>query len=135
LALRGGLFGETLFDWVLSGINDGGNLGVDIYLSGTVAAAREAAILGCQAAAFSHYRRSGSAIDWDRAARYVGQVFSEISSESSDGLGFWNINLPHLNGASDAAEMRRCRPCRHPLPTTYRRRGDSYHYAGRYAER
>ncbi len=29
-------------DWVLSGINHGGNLGVDILMSGTVAAAREA---------------------------------------------------------------------------------------------
>ena len=29
-------------DWVLSGINHGGNLGVDVYESGTVAAAREA---------------------------------------------------------------------------------------------
>ncbi|MDQ3333363.1 MAG: 5'/3'-nucleotidase SurE, partial [Planctomycetota bacterium] len=28
--------------WVLSGVNDGGNLGVDTFLSGTVAAAREA---------------------------------------------------------------------------------------------
>ncbi|MCU0537977.1 MAG: 5'/3'-nucleotidase SurE, partial [Hydrococcus sp. Prado102] len=29
--------------WVLSGINAGGNLGIDTYISGTVAAVREAA--------------------------------------------------------------------------------------------
>ena len=33
-------------DWVLSGVNNGGNLGVDAHMSGTVAAAREAALLG-----------------------------------------------------------------------------------------
>src|SRR5262245_11454883 len=40
-------------DWVLSGLNHGGNLGVDIHMSGTVAGAREGAILGCQAIAIS----------------------------------------------------------------------------------
>ncbi|MBC7817459.1 MAG: 5'/3'-nucleotidase SurE, partial [Planctomycetaceae bacterium] len=33
-------------DWVLSGVNDGGNLGIDVYMSGTVAAVREAVLLG-----------------------------------------------------------------------------------------
>ena len=33
-------------DCVLSGINRGGNLGADLFISGTVAAAREAAFLG-----------------------------------------------------------------------------------------
>ena len=54
LALRGGLFAGVEFDWILSGINEGGNLGVDIHISGTVAAAREATILGRRAIAFSH---------------------------------------------------------------------------------
>ena len=42
--------------WLLSGINFGGNLGVDEYISGTVAAVREATILGVRAIAFSQYR-------------------------------------------------------------------------------
>ena len=36
----------TDLNWVLSGINAGGNLGTDVYHSGTVAAVREAAIRG-----------------------------------------------------------------------------------------
>jgi len=40
-------------DWVISGLNHGGNLGVDIHMSGTVAGAREAAILGARAIAIS----------------------------------------------------------------------------------
>src|SRR5262245_18020009 len=47
----------TDVDWVLSGINDGGNMGVDVFMSGTVAAAREATLLGKKAVAISQYRR------------------------------------------------------------------------------
>src|SRR5450759_2160532 len=45
--------------WVLSGINAGGNLGTDVYHSGTVAAVREAAIRGVPGIAVSHYIASG----------------------------------------------------------------------------
>src|SRR2546421_8158247 len=38
--------------WVLSGMNHGGNLGADVYISGTVAAVREAALHGRRAIAF-----------------------------------------------------------------------------------
>src|SRR5207248_657733 len=31
-------------EWVVAGVNEGGNLGADVYLSGTVAAAREASL-------------------------------------------------------------------------------------------
>src|SRR5262245_34502298 len=34
------------FDWCLSGLNHGGNLGADVYHSGTVAAVREAVLHG-----------------------------------------------------------------------------------------
>ena len=40
-------------DLVLSGINAGGNLGVDVYISGTVAAVREAAMHGIPGVAIS----------------------------------------------------------------------------------
>ena len=43
--------------WVLSGINDGGNLGADIYVSGTVAAAREATLLRIPAIAIEMVNR------------------------------------------------------------------------------
>src|SRR5581483_254853 len=56
--------------WVLSGLNEGGNLGADVYHSGTVAAAREAALHGRPSIAFSHYRKRGREIDWPRAVRW-----------------------------------------------------------------
>ena len=39
--------------WLVAGINHGANLGMDVYISGTAAAAREAAILGFSAIAIS----------------------------------------------------------------------------------
>ena len=56
-------------DWILSGINPGGNLGTDIYHSGTVAAVREGVIRGVPGIALSHYIARGKAIDWPRAGR------------------------------------------------------------------
>ena len=44
------------FDLVLAGVNDGANLGADIFVSGTIAAAREAWLFGKPAIAVSHYR-------------------------------------------------------------------------------
>ena len=43
------------FDWVFSGINNGGNLGIDFFISGTVAAAREATFFGARAIAISQH--------------------------------------------------------------------------------
>src|SRR5262249_20550980 len=44
-------------DWVLSGINAGGNLGADVHHSGTVAAVREAVLHGKPGIALSQYRK------------------------------------------------------------------------------
>ena len=53
---------------MLSGINHGGNLGADVYYSGTVAAVREAVLHGWPGVALSHYRKRGMEFDWLRAA-------------------------------------------------------------------
>ncbi|NQE37980.1 5'-nucleotidase SurE [Microcoleus sp. IPMA8] len=54
-------------DLVLSGINAGGNLGVDVYISGTVAAVPEAAMHGIPGIAISHRIKRPLEIDWDVA--------------------------------------------------------------------
>src|SRR5262245_40287267 len=54
-------------EWVLAGLNLGGNLGADVHHSGTVAAVREAALHGKPGIALSHYRRAAVELDWDRA--------------------------------------------------------------------
>ena len=59
-------------DWVLSGINAGGNLGADVYHSGTVAAVREGVLHGVPGIALSHYIAAGRVIDWPRGVAMGG---------------------------------------------------------------
>ena len=66
--------------WLVSGINHGANLGVDTYISGTAAAAREAAILGYSAIAMSQYAGRHRPIDWSATARRARRVFEHLRS-------------------------------------------------------
>ena len=128
---------STLFpdiDWVLSGINRGGNLGADLFTSGTVAAAREAALLGRPGIAVSQYIRKGVALDWERSAAMALPVIEELIAEGCPPKGYWNVNLPHLEDGERAAVIR-CDPDNEPLDVRFRREGDSFHYAGSYPER
>jgi 5'-nucleotidase len=63
---------------VLSGINHGGNLGADVYYSGTVAAVREAVLHGWTGVALSHYRKRGLEFDWPRAAGWAARVLADL---------------------------------------------------------
>jgi 5'-nucleotidase len=62
-------------DLVVSGINHGPNLGTDVHYSGTVAAAREAAVRGIPAIAFSAL----SLKVLDNAALYAPETSSRAS--------------------------------------------------------
>ncbi len=114
-------------DAVLSGINPGGNLGADLYLSGTVAAAREAAFLGVRGIALSHYVKPGLPIDWSRASRWARRVIDELLSRDDHDGAFFNVNLPHLAATAPDPDIVYCDPCKQPLPVDYRVEGDEYH--------
>lgn len=118
-------------DWVLSGINDGANLGVDIYMSGTVAAAREAALMGRRSIAVSQYRTGRSPIDWALAQEMVRAVVPELMQEWLPSGAYWNINLPHLH-EQHVPEVVRCNADPDPLPVRYERENDLFHYRGDY---
>lgn len=83
-------------DLVVSGINHGGNLGVDILYSGTAAGAREASLLGVPAIAISQYMRRDIERDWDVSARRADIVLENILKRETLGAGYWNVNLPAL---------------------------------------
>jgi 5'-nucleotidase len=107
-------------DFVVSGINPGGNLGQDLYISGTVAAAREAAFHGVPAAAFSHYLIRDLALDWPRGAEWTRAVLADLLSQPLADGEFWNVNFPHLPpGPLAPPEMIVCPPCRAPLDVSY----------------
>lgn len=121
--------------FVLSGINAGGNLGVDAYISGTIAAVREAAMHGIPGIAISHYRKAKQNFDWELAAKLTGEVLAELFHLPLEPGYFWNVNLPHLQPGEPEPKMVFCQPCNRPLPVNYRIDGDDFYYVGEYAKR
>lgn len=122
-------------DWVLSGINQGGNVGHDIYLSGTVAGAREAAFMGLPAIAFSQLFGTGAELNWERAGRWTKQVLDDLLALEHEPGTFWNVNFPVLNADAPEPIMTHCDPCTEALPVRYTIDGNRYTYAGVYGDR
>ncbi|KKB13681.1 hypothetical protein VE25_00735 [Devosia geojensis] len=83
-------------DVVLSGVNNGQNLGDIIHCSGTAAGAREGALQGAigialsQAVDYIH----GHDVVWDNAARYGAQVVRQILAGAEGRDTFYNVNFP-----------------------------------------
>jgi len=130
--------GRPAVDWVFSGVNAGGNLGVDIHHSGTVAAAREAALHGVSALAASQYHRREEPIDWRRTAAWMAETLALVLPMRLAAGEFWNVNLPHPLGAAAAAPrppLVECRIDPSPLPLGYAGDDAGWHYRSRYHER
>lgn len=121
--------------YVLSGINAGGNIGVDTYISGTVAAVREAAMHGIPGIAISQYKKKDLEFDWDVSAKWTANILIDLLSHSLEPGTFWNVNLPHLPPETPQPEVIFCQPCTKPLPVSYRVEGNSLYYKGEYAKR
>ena len=89
--VRFGIIGlEREYDLVLSGINRGVNVGVDLVYSGTVAAIFEAARLGARGIAFSTFPNS---------QEFASNYFSDVYKFITDGNLFeknliFNVNIP-----------------------------------------
>ena len=120
---------------VLSGINAGGNLGADIHHSGTVAAAREAALHGRVAVSASQYHRRGSEIDWSRAAAWLADVLGQIDRSAAGPGWFWNVNFPDLGATQQRPPAIECFVDPSPFALEYRRTDDGWHYDASYHER
>ena len=83
-------------DLVISGINTSANLGTSTWVSGTVGAAREAALDGLPAFAVALQGGAQDAVgDYEAAARYVRTLIEELKGRDmlSPGL-LLNINFP-----------------------------------------
>jgi 5'-nucleotidase len=83
---------------VLSGINHGPNLADDVYYSGTVAGAVEAALLGIPALAVSlacdHSDPLGRRY-WESAAEVTRHCIQAIFESAQDATCYWNLNVPN----------------------------------------
>jgi 5'-nucleotidase len=122
-------------DWVLAGINAGGNLGTDIHHSGTVAAVREGVLHGVPGIALSHYRAGGRPVDWCRAARWAREVVCRLMAQPWEAGTFWNVNFPHLSPEDREPEVVFCPLDPSPLPLYYHVAADQSVYAGDYQTR
>ena len=92
IALSGLLAAEP--DMVVSGINDGPNMGDDVLYSGTVAAAIEGRSLGHPALAVS--MGSGQPTHYDTAARVVYKIVAHLQQVPLPADTILNINVPDL---------------------------------------
>lgn len=81
-------------DIVVSGINNGENLGSDIMYSGTVSAAVDAAHSGLRAVALSFFSRHATAEDFVRCAGIFKRNFDKIVSLALPPKTVLNINFP-----------------------------------------
>ncbi len=88
-------------DLVVSGINRGGNLGQDIYYSGTVSAAREAAIWSIPSLAVSLSVEFGKnfseeQLHYDCAATITANIVRSLDPALMPPQSLLNINVPNI---------------------------------------
>ncbi len=83
-------------DLVVSGINNGANMGDDTIYSGTVGAAMEGYLFGIPAIAFSQIEKGWRHID--AAAHKARELVMQLSQQHLLGASPWllNINIPNL---------------------------------------
>lgn len=122
-------------DWVISGINAGGNLGADVYLSGTVAAVREAALLGKPGIALSQYVHRRWPIDWAPSVRLAMAALQELLARPHEPGAFWNVNLPEVDVADEPVALVDCPLDPNPLPVAFHHEEGRLHYRGKYQDR
>jgi len=81
-------------DLVVSGINDGQNMGDDTIYSGTVAAAMEGFVFGVPAIAFSMVDKGYRHLD--AAAAVAGEIVGLLARQPLNPACLLNVNIPNL---------------------------------------
>jgi 5'-nucleotidase len=84
---------KSLPDLVVSGINNGWNLGDDVTYSGTVSGALEGALLGVPSIAVS-LKRTREKMDYADAARAAARVAERVLADGLPPRTFLNVNVP-----------------------------------------
>jgi len=90
-----GLF-DFEHDLVVSGVNDGANLGDDVLYSGTVAAATEGRFLGLSAIAVSLCVDQNSPRNFAGAARVAASLVERLAQRPLGNSVILNLNVPDL---------------------------------------
>ena len=120
-------------DLVLSGINNGANMGDDTLYSGTVAAAMEGYLFGVPAIAFSQAEKGWAHLE--AAAAVARAVIDQVLAQAPLGGAPWllNVNIPNR---ADAAALPRIvtrlgrRHASEPVLRQTSPRGDAIYWIG-----
>src|SRR3954468_6224505 len=83
-------------DLVVSGMNSGTNVGINVIYSGTVAAAIEAAFLGLPSIAVSLLLKNPIPVDYARAAIFARESIEQVLKAGLAKGQVANINIPAL---------------------------------------
>ncbi|MGB0767730.1 MAG: 5'/3'-nucleotidase SurE [Phycisphaeraceae bacterium] len=93
-------------DLVISGINHGANVGINVHYSGTVGAAREAAFQGVPAIALSLHLGDKTQDHYVRAASHARRAVDAILRAGIDAGVLVNVNVPILDAGAEPVGMR-----------------------------
>ena len=93
-------------DLVISGMNHGANVGINVHYSGTVGAAREAAFQGVPAIALSLHLGDRSQHHWPRAAAHARRAIDKVLSVGGDPGVLVNINVPILDDGAEPVGLK-----------------------------
>ena len=119
-------------DLVVSGINNGANMGDDTLYSGTVAAAMEGYLFGIPAIAFSQVEKGWAHLD--AAARVARSVIEQVLARPPAQLHWLlNVNIPNRADSDRLARVVTRLGRRHPSQPMIRQtspRGDTLYWIG-----
>lgn len=124
-------FLDPVADMVVSGINEGGNLGDDVLYSGTVAAAIEGRYLGFPAIAVSMV--GDSIKHYKTAAQITKQLVLKLSKNKLPSQAILNVNVPNLPfDEIKGIQVTRLgtRHCAEPIIKEYDPRGRPMYWIG-----
>ncbi|MCE9590445.1 MAG: 5'/3'-nucleotidase SurE [Planctomycetes bacterium] len=93
-------------DLVISGINAGANIGINVIYSGTVAAAMEAGFMGVPAIAVSLHLGDSTRTRWDLASRHARAVISRLLEGPFEPHTVLNVNIPILDDGAEPLGLR-----------------------------
>jgi len=123
-------------DLVLSGVNRGRNAAEDVLYSGTVAGAKEAAVLGIPSFALSQAYNSQNRQNpnWETSIHYAPDIVRRVLAEGIPTDVFVNINFPdcgpdEVRGVAITSQGKRDQELLH-IETRHDGRGNPYHWIG-----
>jgi 5'-nucleotidase len=118
-------------DVILSGINAGCNIGINVLYSGTVAAAIEGAVFGIPSIAVSQWLDTPP--DYPATARHAVAIARQLLPLSTQPHALWNVNFPAAHPDWPKGVMTVSMGIRRHSETIERRidpRGRSYYWTG-----